>query len=116
MSLSKFELVTAETPQLRDTLKTLISTIEGIPPKGVLFPAEIERDFGLDRVGVLAAMGMLIELGLGRPMLRVTNEEGYEVGRFASKASLPDEIEDDFGRKVEVRRENVELVFDPAVR
>jgi hypothetical protein len=50
--------------------------------------------------------------GVHRVRLRVIGPDGAEVARYDDLASIPAEVEDDFGHRVYVTPDKVEVIFE----
>jgi hypothetical protein len=81
-----------------------------------LDPDVLAARFGWETAEALVVLQMAQEAGVGKVRLRVIGPDGAEVARYDDLASIPAEVEDDFGQRVYVTPEKVELIFEVASR
>lgn len=112
MFSATLERIIAKVPRLQVPLTELTNRAMSERNRTLVFPEDLERRYGLAPADVLAVFGAIKELNLGRVVLRVVDATGREVGCFASRSSLPAQIEDEFGDVVTVSGENTSLVLE----
>lgn len=77
-----------------------------------LDPDVLAARFGWKTAEALLVLQMAQQAGVGRVRLRVIGPDGAEVARYDDLASIPAEVEDDFGHRVHVTPDKVEVIFE----
>jgi hypothetical protein len=81
------------------------------PVGAALDPRVVAELAGLPIGPTIALLQVLAGKSEGRLELRVVDEHGREVARYGSLPEVPAAVMDEFGERISVGPENVELVF-----
>lgn len=85
--------------------------IRGAPAGAALDPRVVAESLGLPLGPTLALLQILAGNREGRLELRVVDQRGLEVASYPSLVDVPAAVTDEFGDRISVGPENVELIF-----
>jgi hypothetical protein len=113
MSSRTLEEVLDRSPNLKEATTRAIAVLRSLPSGFPIDPLILAKRAGLDEVQTLAALGILLQAGLGAFAIQILNQRGQTVAEYASLAEVPDTIADDYGELVDVEPRNTTIVFRP---
>lgn len=114
MSWTSFEHTLEQRPSVAPAARRVVAVLRDMTTAAGADPMVIASRAGLDLGHTMAALGLLLEAGLGVFRILVLNDRGQPVREFASLKETPPEIEDDYGREIVVEPRNTRIVFRPS--
>ena len=100
-------------PRWREPLARVARIVAGFPARASIAPDLVAHDAGLELPATLALLHALERRGEGELVFRLI-DDGREFSdvRYRHKADIPREAENEFGDRLDVAPENVELVYE----
>jgi hypothetical protein len=111
MSSSRLERTLSVHPAWRAPLESVLAALKGVASGKSVDPLVVSHNAHLPLAETLAFLQVLTEAGIGTLAVRVVDDRGLEVGRYARVGDVPHRIETKFGDEIEPSPENVEIVF-----
>ena len=113
MSWTNLQPLLERSPALRDAALRIVKSLQSLPSSPGIDPLVLGKRAGVDELHTLAALGALLQAGLGSFVVQVVNERGQAVGEYPSLADTPPVVPDDYGGEVAVEPANTRIVFRP---
>jgi hypothetical protein len=98
----------------RAAMNRVVDALDRLPAGAVAEPDMLAQAAGIKVPQAIALLGALQDEGRGRLAFRIVRDGiEYVPEHYETENAIPDSVENDFGDRLQIHPENIELIFEP---